>query len=203
MKKVIIVIVSIIAWILAALLLVWWFISYRANSFSKSYTKSRISQEQPSWLYTFEWTLTSNKYVAYQLKLVDDSSVSLSLSEHDYDWIKYVAQFSSYINLNLKFENWKLIDWNAVEEDTNKNLWKLEDVDILSIVDRSRVEYVSKNNFGEEVFFSMFEKYLFNDTEKTVGVECINDDFWNITKSKSKLKTSEIMELDCDYIILK
>lgn len=151
-KKVIFIILWVL-WglFLIGLAIIFLFIRWISNISEKLYesaSTSNIKLDQVDGIYEFKWWYSRVNGVAnYGLALLDDemkkithtiwdddvtltweqnvSENDISLSTADYDWIDGLYDFSANIYLDLKFSEWKIIDWDIVDGKSKKKLWHL------------------------------------------------------------------------------
>ena len=139
-------ILFIILWVfwvlfLLRLAIVFLFLKWLSNLAEKM-GSTNISMEQEDWLYEFNGHWRHNWIDSYMLTPVNSNEIviwddtfemsyddsfqnMINLSTKDYSWIEGMYNFDPYIYLDLKFSEWKIMDWSIVDIKTKKNLWQL------------------------------------------------------------------------------
>lgn len=141
-KKIIFIILGILGVLfLIRLAFVFLFIRWLSN-LAEQIGSTNISVNQENWLYKFNGRGLHNGIANYMLTPVNTNKIivwdemfkasyddslqnMITLSVEDYDWLDGIYNFKSYINLDLKFSEWKIINWSIIDERTKKDLGHL------------------------------------------------------------------------------
>ena len=158
-------------------------------------SKSSISQNQESWIYTINWqttiTVGSKSIANYHFSKLDDDNEwyydysdekSITLSTAEYKRLDDLYSLRHYILFDFTFSDWKLKTRRILNKETKKDLWEVDQIDWKSVVGEDNILYLSNYAIWEE-FELDDDEGIYNDTNESHTIIII-DSRWKENEHK-------------------
>jgi hypothetical protein len=149
-------------------------------------SKSIISQNQESGIYTINWTTSltigSKTINNYNFSKINDDNEwyydyseekNLTLSSAEYKRLDDVYSLRHYILFDFTFSNWNLQNRKILNKKTKEDLWDINEINWESLIGKDNLKYLSNYAAWEEIELDDDEG-IYNDTNQNHTIIIIN-----------------------------